>query len=192
MCVDQGVCCVEQEKEQPLYFIKPDIDVFAVSNSCLPSQLRFHVLFKHILGHAIKGGEAVNRASHLRKKWLVSGNGSSAGPESSLSQLCESWRKRVGKCFAVSGWTKSTLLNALLNCGDCSRKSFKGYFLYWAVLCVCSAPSLLQRQPVSSLISPSTTGSHSQGNTDLLLPQKSDRKVSVASGFKKINCLSLI
>lgn len=88
MCVDQGICYTENEKEQLLYFIKPYIDVFAVPNSYLTFQLFFSVLFKHVLGHAIKGGEAVNRASHLRKKWLVSENHSSAG--SSLSLLCES------------------------------------------------------------------------------------------------------
>lgn len=90
VCVDQGICYVEKEKEQLLYFIKPYRDIFAVRNSYLTFQLYFSVLFKHILGHAIKGGEAVNRASHLRKKWLVAENGSSAGPESSLSLLCES------------------------------------------------------------------------------------------------------
>lgn len=88
--VDQGICYVGKEKEQLLCFIKPYIDVFAIPNSYLTFQLCFCVLFKHILGHALKGGEAVNRASHLRKKGLVSDNGSSAGPESSLSLLCES------------------------------------------------------------------------------------------------------
>lgn len=90
--VDQGVCYVEREKEQLLYFIKPYIGVvFAVPNSYLAFQLYFNVLFKHILGHAIKGGEAVNRASHLRKKWLVFQKMVHLqGLKSSLSLLCES------------------------------------------------------------------------------------------------------
>jgi len=66
VCVDQGVCYVEKEKEHLLCFIKLYIHVFAVPDSYLAFQLYFNVLFKCILGHALKGGEAVNRASHLR------------------------------------------------------------------------------------------------------------------------------
>lgn len=68
VCADQGICYVEAEKEQLLYFIKPCIDVFAVPNSYLTCQLYSSVLFKHVLGHAVKGGEAVNRTCHLRGK----------------------------------------------------------------------------------------------------------------------------
>lgn len=90
MCGDQGVCYFEEEKEQLFSFFQHYIDAFALPNGCLTLQLYFSVLFKCVLGHAIKGGEAVNRGSQLREKWLVSENGSSAGPESALSLLCES------------------------------------------------------------------------------------------------------
>lgn len=90
MCGDQGVRCSGEEREQLLSFSKPYVDVCALPNSCLTSQLCFTVLSKCVLGHATKGGEAVNRGSQRREKWLVSENGSSAGPESALSLLCES------------------------------------------------------------------------------------------------------
>lgn len=88
---DQGICCAGKEKKQLFDFVKSHKDVFAVPNSYLTFQLCFNVCFKHVLGHALKGREAVDRASHVTgKKGLLSETGSSAGPESSLSLLCKS------------------------------------------------------------------------------------------------------
>lgn len=123
MYADRGICYAGKEKEQLFYFVKSHEDVFAVPSSYLTFQLYFNVLFKHILGHALKGREAVDRASHFTGKkrasfrnWFICRAWIFSVPivQKHLS-IYLSWHKHVGKCFAESGWTKSTLLNALLN-----------------------------------------------------------------------------